>query len=421
PQDLYQTFCNAYTYYKQASHCNPTPNRQKLFQKCNLTWKQIKQKHKILIKEKIREYFNTIPSYIPNNSNSISSFLLFKINTQPQHNVEVIKNAVSQRDTIEKIEIANKKISEYERMYQISTDGLFKKMLDSNILKEKLLINKQETQLKKLKHHAKVQARLEAKKTRLLQEAAHAKKRKVTIKPRHSCTSAACHYHHPAKVALTSIARTDMKLHVDEHYCLASVKAIWIFAEVFTNDTVIVSQDNKAKIGLGIPAVGHTFKSKQTINEPVSVADHNFFTGSKMKLIPSVYLVIDSANSNDNLRLGQLAIFIKPEYFIGTLSTYIADLQSLVTNKQFAIAIMKRDKVKPIWVLLIDRGPDKNPKHMKNIVQYCNFFYIFNFDNLTIRTHAPDQSAFNSIEKSMSFLSKKLAGITLPVDSLDHT
>ncbi|CAG8678523.1 9454_t:CDS:1, partial [Dentiscutata heterogama] len=103
-----------------------------------------------------------------NNSNSILSFPLFKINTHPQHNVEVPKNTISQHDTIKKIEVANKKILEYERMYQISTDSLFKKMLDSNILKERSLINEQEAHLKKLKHHAEAQAKLEAKKARLL-------------------------------------------------------------------------------------------------------------------------------------------------------------------------------------------------------------------------------------------------------------
>ncbi|CAG8787880.1 10701_t:CDS:1, partial [Dentiscutata erythropus] len=61
-------------------------------------------------------------------------------------------------------------MSEYKRMYQISTNRLFKKILDSNILKEKSLINKQKVHLKKLKYHTKAQARLEAKKTRLLQE-----------------------------------------------------------------------------------------------------------------------------------------------------------------------------------------------------------------------------------------------------------
>src|SRR5260363_113898 len=104
PQDLYQTFCNTYAYYKQASYCNPTPNHQKLFQECNLTWKQIKHKDKTLIKENICRYFNTIPSYIRshqsnfiqnrvNNSNSTPSLFSFKINNiHLQRNIEVPRN-----------------------------------------------------------------------------------------------------------------------------------------------------------------------------------------------------------------------------------------------------------------------------------------------------------------------------------------
>ncbi|GBC24607.2 hypothetical protein GLOIN_2v1766467 [Rhizophagus irregularis DAOM 181602=DAOM 197198] len=208
----------------------------------------------------------------------------------------------------------------------------------------------------------------------------------------HQNTFAACHHHHPAKVGLASIARTDMKSHVDEYYCLASVKAVKIFAEVFADESIIISQDDKAKIGLGIPAVGRTFKTIQSVNEPVTVEDHDFPTGSKMKLIPSVYLVINPADSSNTLRTGQLSIFIRPEYFIGTSSaTHIADLESIVKNENFSNTLKKEDKVRPIWVLLID-------------------------DYLTVRTHAPGQSAYNPVERSMISLSEKLAGITLPIE-----
>ena len=146
-----------------------------------------------------------------------------------------------------------------------------------------------------------------------------------------------------------------MKSHTDEHYCLASVKAARIFAEVFADETIIISQDDKAKIGLGIPAVGRTFKTMQTVSEPVSIEDHDFPTGSKMKLIPSVYLVIDPVDSNDALRSGQLAIFVRPEYFVGTTSsTHMSDLQSIVANQHFVRALTKNGQVRPIWVLLVD-------------------------------------------------------------------
>ena len=167
---------------------------------------------------------------------------------------------------------------------------------------------------------------------------------------------------------------------------------------------------------MGTPAVDRTFKTIQSVNEPVTVKDHDFPIGSKMKLIPSVYLVINPADSSNTLRTGQLSIFIRPEYFIGTSSkTHIADLESIISNEEFSTTLKKEDKVRPIWILLVDGGPDENPKHMKNIIQYAHLFRALDLDYLTVRTHAPGQSAYNPVKRSMASLSAKLAGITLPV------
>jgi len=92
-----------------------------------------------------------------------------------------------------------------------------------------------------------------------------------------------------------------MKLHIDEHYCLAFIKITKVFAEVFADEVVIIFQDNKVKVRLSIPAVDHMFKTIQTINEPVTIKDHDFSISSKMKLIPSVYLIINPANSSNTL------------------------------------------------------------------------------------------------------------------------
>ena len=62
-------------------------------------------------------------------------------------------------------------------------------------------------------------------------------------------------------------------------------------------------------------AVGRTFKTIQTINEPVSVPDHDFPKVAKYKLILSVYLVI---NPDDSLHSGKMRIFIHLEHFLGT-------------------------------------------------------------------------------------------------------
>src|ERR1043165_5135773 len=101
-----------------------------------------------------------------------------------------------------------------------------------------------------------------------------------------------------------------MKSHIDEHYCLASVKAARVFAEVFADEAIIIFQDDKAKVRLGILTVGRMFKTIQTINEPVIIEDNDFPVGSKMKLIPSVYLINNPADSSNTLQTGQLSIFV---------------------------------------------------------------------------------------------------------------
>ena len=36
--------------------------------------------------------------------------------------------------------------------------------------------------------------------------------------------------------------------YVDEYYCLASVKGVKLFASAFSQDVVLISQDDKAKV-----------------------------------------------------------------------------------------------------------------------------------------------------------------------------
>src|SRR6185437_14175739 len=134
--------------------------------------------------------------------------------------------------------------------------------------------------------------------------------------PRNSSSIAARAHHHPALVAITNVSRSEKKEHIDEHYCLASVKGVRQFATMFSHHSVVISQDDKAKVPLGIPAVGKTFQTMQTIHETVTLADHDFPIGAHQKLIPSVYLAIDPSDSNDTLRKGQLGIFVRPQYNI---------------------------------------------------------------------------------------------------------
>ncbi|CAG8687882.1 9119_t:CDS:2 [Cetraspora pellucida] len=179
-----------------------------------------------------------------------------------------------------------------------------------------------------------------------------------------------------------------MKPHIDEHYCLASVKSVRVFASTFANFSIIISQDDKAKVGL-----------------------------VKQKLIPSVYLIINPKNTNESLHQGQLSIYICLEYFVETsLITHMKDLLDITKHNKYAKILKHDEHLKSIWILLVDGGPDENPKHLKNIIKYCCFFYELNLDYLSVRMHALYQSVYNPVEHSMYMLSEKLARIKLSVD-----
>ncbi|PKB95206.1 hypothetical protein RhiirA5_437152 [Rhizophagus irregularis] len=108
-------------------------------------------------------------------------------------------------------------------------------------------------------------------------------------------------------------------------------------------------EDDKAKVPLGIAAVEKTFKAIQTVNEPVFVPDHDFLKGSKHKLIPSVYLMINPDNTNDSLRSDKMRIFIQPEYFLGTsCETHMVDLITITEEESFHEFTYYKSAIKPI-------------------------------------------------------------------------
>ena len=119
--------------------------------------------------------------------------------------------------------------------------------------------------------------------------------------PRQANLIAAKAHHHLAWIAVARVSCTEMREHPNSHYCLASVKGAKQFASTFADVSIVISQDGKAKIGLRMPAVDHTFHTLQSINEPTTIADHDFSVRSRQKLIPSVYLMINLNESNDEL------------------------------------------------------------------------------------------------------------------------
>ncbi|CAG8756976.1 4909_t:CDS:2, partial [Cetraspora pellucida] len=95
----------------------------------------------------------------------------------------------------------------------------------------------------------------------------------------------------------------------------------------------------------------------------------------------------------------------------------MADLIKLTNQESFTNVFKNNNHVKLIWVLLVNKGPNKNPRHLKNICRYCKLFQFLDLDYLIVRIHASGQLAYNPVKQAMCILSGKLADITLPIDT----
>ncbi|CAB4464558.1 unnamed protein product [Rhizophagus irregularis] len=353
---------------------------------------------------------------------------------EPSANIQPSNNATAQKQSDANLQKAKAELCEYANLSRVTTSSELHTQFSSKIKDLEKSIFLEEKTLKRLRGNAEAQKRARNKKREMLEKENIVEVYDTPGRPSflinepnllenmHNSIEfgAADHkrqakrHHHPAQIRLAAVGRNEMSDHVDEHYCLASIKGIKSFASAFSQNVVLISQDDKAKVPLGIAAVGKTFKAIQTVNEPVSVPDHDFPKGSKHKLIPSVYLVINPDNTNDSLRSGKMRIFVRPEYFLGTsCETHMVDLMTITEEEPFHEFTHYEGAIKPIWCLLTDGGPDENPRFLANILKYLLIFKKLDLDYLSVRTHAPGQSAYNPVERSMASLSGKLAGIVL--------
>ena len=209
-------------------------------------------------------------------------------------------NAAAQKKATETINSTNVKLAELQRIYNFTNDLEIQNNLLERMETLKQILHDENIKVKKLKRHAGYQRKSRAKKAKLLQEhqeviqydspgrppfliqypdlhehiheciefgAADKKRRKEVIKvrtirhlreelnskyneylsrttlnnyllPSRSNTKAAKTHHHPAIVANASVSRNERKEHIDEHYCLASVKGAKQLAALFSTHSV---------------------------------------------------------------------------------------------------------------------------------------------------------------------------------------
>ncbi len=68
------------------------------------------------------------------------------------------------------------------------------------------------------------------------------------MQPRHLKMRKAQRHHHSVQISLASVRRNEMANHIDKYYCLTFIKGIKLFISAFSNEIVLISQDDKAKV-----------------------------------------------------------------------------------------------------------------------------------------------------------------------------
>jgi hypothetical protein len=105
------------------------------------------------------------------------------------------------------------------------------------------------------------------------------------------------------------------------------------------------------------------------------------------------------------------------EHDKSTTSSHSADFLALADVPEFREALevveTSGEDVKPVVILLVDGGPDANPRYSKTLRTAIGHFKRNNFDSIFIANHAPGQSAFNASKRRIAPLSHDVFGLIL--------
>ena len=241
---------------------------------------------------------------------------------------------------------------------------------------------------------------------------------------------------------------TATKPNADFHYTCTQVNLVNEMAELCRNNTLSLSVDNKNKVEVGIPATSRrsqirTFYLK---DDSPNFHDHDF-PHRNCKLVPAGYQILRNlprrskslspvrnnvrqlrkrslSESRVNFksltkdkigrdkikwpRCGPLFVEVYPSRLMESTNTmHVNKLISLIRNER---------KIHDIAnvVMIADGGPDWSVKGIINFMSLGYLWEVLKLDTFVIQCYAAGHSRFNPIERSWSFLTNRIVGVTIP-------
>ncbi|CAG7828761.1 unnamed protein product [Allacma fusca] len=240
----------------------------------------------------------------------------------------------------------------------------------------------------------------------------------LRLLPRNSSTTEGKRHVKTVPVRLLRADKTKMKSHSDAHFAATTILHLRELAETMGQECCfILSQDDKARILLGLPAANIQSPILMHMSYRVTLPDHDWVVAPGHKLIPSVYAGLDF----DKRKLsysGPTYIGIRSgKHDSSTAFSHACDFRRLIDLNEFKCLakIPGSGEVKPIIIVFTDGGPDENHRFPKTLLEYAKHFNDFDLDAIFVACHAPGQSAYNQVERRMAPLLRDLSGIILPL------
>ncbi|KAL1381516.1 hypothetical protein pipiens_013407 [Culex pipiens pipiens] len=245
----------------------------------------------------------------------------------------------------------------------------------------------------------------------------------LRLLPRRSNTAEGGRHVNPVPVKLQKATNTKHHDHSDGRFCTSTIRSLEELSSLLGPEEVaFLSQDDKARVVIGLTAANKQSPFLMHIEYRVKLPDHNWVVAQRHKLIPSVTAGI--IIKKNGLGKPEAVGYSGPTYVgirsgkhsSSTAYSHALDFKRLTELEEFAPILRHDGIIKPVVVIVVDGGPDENPRYRKVIQVAIHHFLEHNLDAIFIATNAPGRSAFNRVERRMSPLSRELAGLLLPHD-----
>lgn len=183
--------------------------------------------------------------------------------------------------------------------------------------------------------------------------------------PRRSDTIEGKRHVRTVPVKLARATASQRKSHQDSHFAAATVSFVkYHVIYLGPRSAFFLSQDDKARIPLGLSAANKQVPILMSMREEVRLPDHDFVVATRHKLIPSVYAACRIEKSCVSYS-GPTYIAIRSgKHDKSTAKSHARDFRDLCNLGHFRDVMMSEDgtSVKPVVALSVDGGPDECPR-----------------------------------------------------------